>query len=603
MRNPHSSPLKHVRLCVLTVLFAFGPAAANAQDDSTILAQAEPRGTLADILEEQQRIIDQNLLADTPLPSPIEEADRQGAGPFGDREVPSPRSRPRYDESRSGSFGDRSAEDLPDDNEAAPPRLQRQAERSRPSFTSGPGRQRPSAAARPARSATPALSSQRRTSLEGGEEQRPAETDTSGRSDSESLATGSIRQGPVLSPDADDFKRTARIGSIDGNEANTEYQEADEIFQAVGFRAGGMVLRPSIESGMTVTDNVNLTPEGEGAVLSETTLRIEAATEGSDDTASLNGFLTYEKSISGADFSEPEGGVNASAQYGLTSDLRLNATAFYAGKYEGAEAPFGTVAPDTSSFEHSFGSSVGIEKYEGPARYAMTGEVERTAYSDADSASGTVSQDDRNTTLLNLRLRAGYEISPALVPFVEMEIGRRFYDNEVDASGFERSSDRYALRGGVEIDLSEKLRGEIAAGYITERTDDDDLADVDGFSIEGSLAWSPMRGTDVALGLRTEVEGATGTGASGSLLRGVDLTITRQLRADLEVAADFTAERRDYVETDDEDTILSAQLGATYWLNRSAAIIGRILHERQTSTLPDRDYKANSAFLGIRLQR
>ena len=40
-----------------------------------------------------------------------------------------------------------------------------------------------------------------------------------------------------------------------------------------------------------------------------------------------------------------------------------------------------------------------------------------------------------------MTLRAGYEISPALTPFIETEVGRRLYELRQDSAGYARSSD------------------------------------------------------------------------------------------------------------------------------------------------------------------
>ena len=65
-----------------------------------------------------------------------------------------------------------------------------------------------------------------------------------------------------------------------------------------------------------------------------------------------------------------------------------------------------------------------------------------------------------------------------------------------DTLGFERSYDSYGGRAGVEVDLGEKLNGEIALGYETYRFDDDRLDDLSGLTIDGLLNWSPQRGTE-----------------------------------------------------------------------------------------------------------
>ena len=214
-----------------------------------------------------------------------------------------------------------------------------------------------------------------------------------------------------------------------------------------------------------------------------------------------------------------------------------------------------------------------------------------------------LSQSERDATLATLTLRGGYEISPALTPFVEAEIGRRYYDEEFDSSGFARSADRLGARAGIELDLGEKLSGEFAAGWLRESFDDDRLDPVSGPSIQAALAWSPERATMVNLTASTIIEGTTTPGESGSILHSGRLSVERQIRSDLTANAALGLGYRDYSGSDGHDLIFSAEAGATWWMNRYAGLTGRLRHESQKSNLPDRDYDANSVFLGLRLQR
>ena len=59
---------------------------------------------------------------------------------------------------------------------------------------------------------------------------------------------------------------------------------------------------------------------------------------------------------------------------------------------------------------------------------------------------------------------------------VEAQVGRRIYEQPVDDAGFERSGNLLGLRAGVELDLGEKLAGEVSAGWIEEQFDDPRLA-------------------------------------------------------------------------------------------------------------------------------
>ncbi|MCB1424514.1 MAG: outer membrane beta-barrel protein [Zhengella sp.] len=391
-----------------------------------------------------------------------------------------------------------------------------------------------------------------------------------------------------------------RTGSVDGIEPA---READP-YAPLGLRVGTFTVTPTLETGMTVTDNALSSPAKETGIFSDTTLRLDAVSNWSRHEARLNGFASWRQAVSGPGESEPNLGLDGSLRLDFGADHAVKAAAGYELRREAAESPVSIPAGATRPLLHRLDASLGLEKTAGRLRYALAGEVGRDAYGDADlTGGGTLDQSDRNFTLINGRLRVGYAVSPALTPFIEAEYGRRIHDNRVDSSGYQRSADRYAVRGGLSVDLGEKLNGDIAIGYVRETLDDSRLADIDGLSVLANLNWSPERGTRVSLTGETTVEGTTTAGASGSLLQSGTIALERQIRANLTGNAQFTASMRDYAGSSGRDITLAGQLGFTWWLNRNAGLTTRLRHERLTSTLPGRDYATNSAFLGLKLQR
>jgi hypothetical protein len=321
-------------------------------------------------------------------------------------------------------------------------------------------------------------------------------------------------------------------------------------------------------------------------------------------SATLDAYGNFRKSISGEDYDDTRAGLDGTLNLELTDDTRARATIGYLRQPEDASSPVVIEGTASEPWRQTFSGSLGLVKDAGKARYGITGRVEHDDYGDADLSDGTtLSQKDRNATLATLVLRGGYEISPTFTPFVEAEIGRRSYEEKVDASGYRRSSDRLGLRAGVEVDLGEKLTGEVAAGWIRERFDDDRLRTIEAPSIGAALTWSPERGTDVRLAASTTVEDTTTAGESGSVLHDATVTVTRQIRSNLEGRAMAGIGYRDYSGSSAHDLLLTAEVGATWWLNRYAGITGRLRHESQKSDLEGRDYDANSVFLGLRLQR
>ncbi len=136
---------------------------------------------------------------------------------------------------------------------------------------------------------------------------------------------------------------------------------------------------------------------------------------------------------------------------------------------------------------------------------------------------------DRNQTTAEGRVRLGYQISPALIPFVEASLGRAISDQTLDRNGYNRNANIYAAKAGVQLDFTEKLRGEVAAGYKQVRYFDARLSKIDAFTLDGKVDWSPIRGTDVAFTLATGIEPSTTAGISGSTYYTVGAAVSQQM--------------------------------------------------------------------------
>nr|WP_312857916.1 outer membrane beta-barrel protein [Mesorhizobium zhangyense] len=434
------------------------------------------------------------------------------------------------------------------------------------------------------------------------------------QADSETAASGQ----PAEEVDDDTTTGTVRTPTIDSEQVlkldeGAERAEAieglnrprdDNPFAATGIRAGSFVLRPSLEQGITATSNASASSGGSSGVLSETTLRLNAVSDWSRHSATIDAYGILRRTLSGEEIKETQAGIDGKLDLELGDELRGHVEAGYQRRPESGSSPVAIEGTLSQPIRQTFNGSLGIEKDVGKARFGITGRVEHDMYGDAQlSTGGVVSQKDRDSTLATLTLRGGYEISPALTPFLEAEVGRRFYDEKVDASGYERSSDRLGARAGVELDLGEKLSGEFSAGWIREGFDDDRLNAIGGPTVNANLAWSPERGTMVNLAASTEVEGSTTAGESGSVFHSARLSVEREIRANLTANAAIGAGYRDYSGSDGHDIIFNAEAGATWWLNRYAGLTGRLRHEQLKSNLEGRDYQANSVFVGLKVQR
>ncbi|MER8770626.1 outer membrane beta-barrel protein [Mesorhizobium sp. M0960] len=391
-----------------------------------------------------------------------------------------------------------------------------------------------------------------------------------------------------------------RTEAIEGQDKKNE----DDPFAATGIQLGSFVIRPTLEQGLTYSTNADSSSLGKPALLSETTLRFNAVSDWRENSATIEGYGIFRETLSGYDVHEAQGRVDGTLNIDLDNDLRAIAKLGYEAVPESASAPDAIVGAVGQPVRQTVSGSLAVEKDAGKMRFALTGAVEHDIFGDAKlSSGGSLSQKGRDSTLYTAILRTGYEISPAITPFTEIEVGRRAYDLRVDPNGFQRSSTRLGARAGVELDLREKLTGEFSVGWLREAIDDNALPAISGATVNADLKWSPERGTTIGLTAQTTAENTTNAGESGDMLYSSSLTGERQIRANLTGNAALGVEWRDYTGSDDHDLTLSAEAGLTWWLNRYAGLTTRVRTEKLTSNLVGRDYTANSIFVGLKLQR
>lgn len=391
-----------------------------------------------------------------------------------------------------------------------------------------------------------------------------------------------------------------RTGSIEGQNVKRE----DDPFAPAGIKFGGFVFRPTLEQGVTATSNADSSNGGSAAVLSETALRFTATSDWRENSAVIDGYGVFRNTLSGEKINDARGRIEGQLNIDLDNELRAIAKLGYEAVPESASSPDAIAGVTSQPLRQTVDGSLGIEKNIGKMRYALTGAISHDFYGNAELSDGTsLSQKDQDNTLYSATLRTGYQISPALTPFVEGEVGRRLYDLRLDTNGFARSSTRLGARAGVELDMGEKLSGEFSAGWLREAIDDDRLPAVAGPSINANLKWSPERGTIIGLTGTTAVETTTTADQSGDILYSGRLTGERQIRANLTANSALGIDWRDYTGSDGHDLILSAEAGLTWWLNRYAGLTTRVRTEKLTSNLAGRDYTANSIYLGLKVQR
>ena len=252
---------------------------------------------------------------------------------------------------------------------------------------------------------------------------------------------------------------------------------------------------------------------------------------------------------------------------------------------------------------YSYGASSALTQRFGRASLSLRGLVDRSTYDSANLGATTVDQSDRNQNVYALRLRAGYELTPGITPFVDATVDTRQYDLTIDRNGFRRESTGLTGRVGTSFDLTSTLTGEIAAGYSNRRFEDSRLKDLNAPVLEASLIWSISPLTAFRLRATSDLQDTVTAGSSGIFNRRIAADIEHALLRNVTLGATAEARQEETQNSNLTQETYTAGVRADYKLSKSVVLRSSYTFQRLSSSSPGSGYSSHIVLFGIRLQR
>lgn len=391
----------------------------------------------------------------------------------------------------------------------------------------------------------------------------------------------------------------------DRNTSVRERPRAD--YQASGIPAGGFDLFPRLTADAEFNDNIYAAASGFKE--SDTVFRIrpEIALRSNWNVHQLGAYARagFNRFMDNSGENTEEYGFGANGRLDVVRGSNLYAGVDYQKLTEprtAPQAPTATVKP--TEYTLLGGNVGGVHEFN---RLRVSG---RFDYSDFDYDNNVLRngaallQDDRDRQVISGSARAEYAVSPATAFFVAGRLNERDYRLARGADGFNRDSNGYAATAGVNFDVGAAARGEIEVGYMNQTYDDARFVDTSGLALAGRVEWFPSDLTTIGLSATRSIEEATVAGASGFLSTGGGVQIDHELLRNLLLngAASYTQDKYRGVDRNDKRTAASA--GATYLVNRAAALSLTYSYYRQNSTglAGSTDYNVNKLLLSLILQ-
>lgn len=387
------------------------------------------------------------------------------------------------------------------------------------------------------------------------------------------LAAGSVvlvgwsATAQVAVPDAsvDNFSRSR----------NTSVQQRPRPdYEAPGIRAGAFLVYPRLEVQVERNDNIYATETNES---DDTVFHVRPELSIESDWSqnflsayargSLNRYVDFEGE------NTDEFGLGTAGRIDVTRLSNIGFGADYISSFEprtAPDAPANAVEPtglDTAQAYISGSRSSGYFKLSGRADWRSFD------YEDGRTGAGTViEQDTRDRDLVSVSGRVDFAVSPDTAFFVQATGNERSYDVASTVGQPNRDSSGAEYLFGSNFELGAVVRGEIAAGYITQDFDEVAFEDTDGFAARAQLEWFPTELTTVTVAGGRAIEDSATPGVGALLSSNLSINADHELLRNVILNGRLTWGRDEYQGIDREDTRTGVNVGATYLLNRHVGV-------------------------------
>jgi hypothetical protein len=379
----------------------------------------------------------------------------------------------------------------------------------------------------------------------------------------------------------------------------------DDAFGPTGIHAGTFFLRPALEvmTGYDTNPARSATnPKGSTQFTIAPELLAKSDWERHQLDIAVHGAYYYYPEVRLAD--RPNLDARADGRIDVSKDTRIDVQGRYVVSTDYPGSP--NIAADYYRLPiyTDVGTTLGVGQRFNRFDVSLKGTADRIEWQDSRLTNGaTQGNEDRNYDQYAGILRGSYEVSPGVKPFSEVVVDTRIHDLPIDRTGADRDSNGFAVKVGTAFEFTRTLTGEISVGYLNRFYGDPNLPNIHAPLLDASLIWAASALTSIKFVSTTNVNESVLTGVSGVLVHNNGLEISHALRRWLIATAKFGYGVDDYIGSLRQDHRYGVSLALAYKLSREFWLRGELREEWLSSNVPNANYAATVALLGLRMQR
>ena len=370
--------------------------------------------------------------------------------------------------------------------------------------------------------------------------------------------------------------------------------------KATGYDDGAFQLKPSLEIGTVVTDNVNLSSTNRQTDIGlslKPSLAFQSEWPRHNWRGSVNAeWLNYLATPSASTLTgTAETTFRLDIRHTTYADFTANAnvTSTSAGA---SEVPNGAVGRRQ---DWNLGTTAAINHDFGPMQGQLKLGVTREAFGNVTLSGGGVENNaDRNyiEPLLSLRGTWGAPVA-RLKPYVELTYDQRVHDQAIDRNGQQRNSQGAGVALGVTLQDGPIWTGDFSANFIARSYDDPALKTAMNVGLNGTLTWSPTPLWNVVASSGVGLAESELVGVSATPNWNAGLNASYALRDNVTLSSGATAT---FSSTGSGiDTTLVANAGANWQLNPYLSLSGTLQSTWFNASTVGASYNEQRATVGM----
>lgn len=212
-------------------------------------------------------------------------------------------------------------------------------------------------------------------------------------------------------------------------------------------------------------------------------------------------------------------------------------------------------------------------------------------------------EDDRNKDVTTIGLKANFEYSENLTPYIGLQLSEESYDRrEYDATtGYTGDiQDRRitSISPGIRFNFKDLLIGRIQAGLGREDRDETTEDDKTTYLIDSEVTWMPTPLTSAVFNVYRSFDTDSDTDA-GLVETRAGAHVYHELKRNFILGSGLNVKWRDFSGSPRFDTIYSFNLDATYRLNEHVAVKGGYVLNKRFSDHTPFDYDQSLFLLSV----